>query len=172
MATQKDFSDIDSKHSISGRNFKFKFNTGNGARRVRATVAKDCVGFAKGVFSGLPWAVGEAGRGLRTARQTSEANGLRGGSGHVWLGESVSEDRVVTLKLFDLIFPLDSPFAESLLNRLLSDWPFRRGDVSFGLSWKPPSILVNIRLLTYGCLLSVVRSGLSAGFEGLRWRVA
>lgn len=97
---------------------------------------------------------------------------LRGGSGHVWLGESVSEDGVVTLKLFDLIFPLDSPFAESLLNRLLSDWPFRRGDVSFGLSWKPPSILVNIRLLTYGCLLSVVRSGLSAGFEGLRWRVA
>jgi len=76
MATQKDFSAIDSKHSISGRNFKFKFNTGNGAKRVRATVAKDCVGFAKGVFSGLPWAVEEADRGLRTARQTSEVNGL------------------------------------------------------------------------------------------------
>jgi hypothetical protein len=76
MATQKDFSVIDSKHSISGRNFKFKFNTGNGARLLRATAAKDCVGFAKGVFSGLPWAVEEAGRGLRTARQTSEVNGL------------------------------------------------------------------------------------------------
>ena len=97
---------------------------------------------------------------------------LRGGFGHAWLGESVSEDGVVTLKLFGLIFPLNSPFTESLLNRLLSDWPFRRGDVSFGLSWKPPSIFVNTRLLTDGCLLSVVRSGLLAGFEGLRWRVA
>jgi hypothetical protein len=76
MATQKVFSAVDSKHSISGRNFRFKFNTGNGARRVRATVAKDCVRFAVGVFSGLPWAVGEAGRGLGTARQTSEVNGL------------------------------------------------------------------------------------------------
>ena len=76
MATQKVFSAVDSKLSISGRNFKFKFNAGNGARRVRATVAKDCVGFAVGVFSGgLPWA--EAGRGLRTARRTSEVNGLR-----------------------------------------------------------------------------------------------
>lgn len=78
MATQKVFSAVDSKHSISGRNFKFKFNTGNGARCVRATVAKDCVGFAVGFFGGgLPWAVGEAGGGLRIARQTSEVNGLR-----------------------------------------------------------------------------------------------
>ena len=107
-----------------------------------------------------------------TLMHIEEFTYLRGGSGHVWLGESVSEDRVVTLKLFDIIFPLDSPFPESLLNRLLSDWPFRRGDVSFGLGWKLPSIFVNTRLLTDGCLLSVVRSGLSAGFEGLRWRVA
>ena len=75
---------------------------------------------------------------------------------------------MVTLKLSDLIFSLDSSFTENLLNRLLSDWPFRRGDVSFGLSWKPPSIFVNTPLLTDGCLLSVVRSGFSAGFGGLR----
>ena len=97
---------------------------------------------------------------------------LRGGSGHFLLGESVSEDGAVTLKLFDPIFPLDSPFPESLLNRLLSDWPFRRGDVSFGLGWKPPSIFVNTRLLTDGRFLSVVRSGPLAGSEGLRWRIA
>ena len=77
MATQKLFSAVDSKYSISGKNFKFKFNTGNRARCVRATVAKDCVGFAVGFFGGLPWAVGEAGGGLRIARQTSEVNGLR-----------------------------------------------------------------------------------------------
>ena len=77
MATQKVFSAVDSKHSMSGKNFKFKFNTGSGARCVRATIAKDCVGFAVGVFGGLPWAGGEAGGGLRIARQASEVNGLR-----------------------------------------------------------------------------------------------